>query len=1089
MKALKRIIGVALIAMCIDASAQVSTLREGFINPPQSARPRVWWHWMNGNISKDGIRKDLMWMNRVGLGGVHIFDAGKKTPQVVPQRIVYMTPAWKDCYAYAVNLADSLGMEATMTATPGWSNTGGPWVTPQDAMKKLVWRETTIQGGKRIRLQLPAPYTVSGAFQNMKARGTASQKAYYEDVAILAVKRPADALTLADMGARVTTSGGKASIQMITDGDMTTATTLKPDSVTKNIWLQIALDKPYTIRALVLADGRQHSQWRNKRPAPTKWLEASTDGVHFTKVCDLVLGGAPLTTIDIEPTTARFFRVVWKADKRPITVSQFNLFTTFRVNHAEEKAAFGTPVDLPLYPTPATHQAVAKSDVIDLTEHMDSTGMLTWVAPKGTWTILRFGFSLTGKMNHPASPEATGLEVDKMSAEAVQRYIATYLTTYDDATGGRLGKKGLQNLLIDSYEAGIANWTPLMREEFKARRGYDLRPWMPALTGVIIGSSAETDRFLYDWRHTIGELIETHLYAQIADTMAARGMGTYFESHESCRVYEADGMAVKQKCTIPMGAMWASEPVMRMNDRGETGKQGDIRESASVAHIYGQNLVAAESLTSNGMDGDGLAYSLSPAMLKPVADLEFASGVNRIVIHDSAHQPVDDKIPGQGLEVYGQWFHRHETWAEQAKPWIDYLSRTSFMLQQGHYVADVAYYYGDDNNVTGLFYAEQPKVPATASYDYVNTPALTDQLHYDGSAITTPSGMRYQLFALDANTARLTVPALRKIAAMVEKGMPLCGARPVQTLSLTDDAAEFNQLVTKIWDEARPNVMEHATIAEALTKMGIAPDFSAHPMDSLRFVHRTTPDAEIYWINNRCHRQRSIDATFRISGRRAYLWHPETGQTSTLKATEANGLTHISLNMLPAEAFFVVFTTSEPEVTTSEPEVITANEATTLAGPWKVTFTPRRGTPEQVVMDSLQSLTTSPIESVRHYAGTAVYSQSISISRSQLKSQRLYLDLGRVAHMAQVSVNGQDLGILWHAPYQVDITHALHRGTNTIEVHVTTLWRNRIIGDQQPQCSQRYTYTSYPFYKKDSKLQPAGLLGPVRLLKVPTAAR
>ncbi len=1055
-------------------------MKSGFLNPPQSARPRVWWHWMNGNISNCGIRKDLEWMHRVGLGGVHIFDAGKNTPQVVPDRIVYMTPEWKKCYAFAAELADSLGMEATMTVTPGWSNTGGPWVKPCDAMKKLVWREITVKGGQAVNIKLPEPYTVNGAFQNIKARGTVSNKTYYKDIAVMAV-RTSNMLSLREIGKKVTASSGNFNIDMLTDGDMAKSQNLTADSTGKQAWIKIELNKAYTIKAISLADGRQHSQWRNKRPAPTKWIEASNDGVNFYKICDLVLGGAPLTTIDITPTTARYFRVVWKTDKRPLSISELNLFTAFRVNHAEEKAAFGTPVDLPLYPTPATNEAITSNDIVDITQFTDSTGRLVWKAPKGNWRILRFGYSLTGKMNHPASPEATGLEVDKMSAEAVRRYISTYLASYDFVMHSKEGKNPLTNLLIDSYEAGITNWTPLMAEEFKARRGYDMIPWMPALTGFIIESSEKTDRFLFDWRRTIGELIEQNLYRQIADTMKARNMGTYMESHESCRVYETDGMAVKQYCTIPMGAMWASEPVMHMNDSGETGKQGDIRESASVAHIYGQNLVAAESLTSNGTDGDGLAYSLTPNQLKPAADLEFASGVNRIVIHDSAHQPVDDKIPGQGLEIYGQWFHRHETWAEQARPWIDYLSRTSYMLQQGHYVADVAYYYGDDNNVTGLFYANQPEVPNTVSYDYVNTPALIGQMSYKNGQIITPSGMTYRMLALDKNTERITIPALRHIAKLVDGGIPLCGKRPKQVLSLTDNQEEFDTLVAYIWDRQRTNVFENTSIDAALKAVGIGPDMECNTMDSLRFVHRHTSQAEIYWINNRCYQTRTLNAKFKITGMAPYLWHPETGHISRLAYTIKDGYTHINLHMTPAEAYFIVFRNCDD--TTAEPSTVTPTDTSTivLTNPWTVSFQPGRGAPNKVEMTTLYPLNESTDEGIRYFAGTATYQTTVKLSKPQIHKKQLYINLGKVSALAEIIVNGKNLGTVWHAPFGTEITQAVKSGINNIEIRVTTLWRNRIIGDQQPGCTHRYTYTSYNFYNKDSKLQPSGLLGPVSL--------
>lgn len=1043
---------------------------------------------MNGNISKEGIRKDLLWMSRVGIGGVHIFDAGKNTPQVVKRRIVYMTPEWKDCYAYAVSLADSLGMEVTMTSTPGWSNTGGPWVQPHDAMKKLVWRETTVVGGKAVDIVLPSPYRTTGAYQNMRARGTASKQQYYEDIAVVAVPVSAADLTMAEMGATATSSSNSVSIATLTDGDMAKTDTLRPEEKGKEAWVQIALSHPYTIKALSIKDGTQHSQWRNRRPKSTKWLEASDDGIHFRKVCDIPIGAAPLLTIDIAPTTAKYFRVCFASSRKEILLGELTLHTVYKVNHSAEKAAFATPIDIAEFATPATEAAPTLADVVDLTSLVDENGRLRWSAPKGKWRIYRFGYSLTGKMNHPASPEATGLEVDKLDGEAVKRYLDTFLAYYEDASGGKMGAKGIQNILIDSYEAGIANWTKRMPDEFKARRGYDLVKWLPALAGEVVNSGEETDKFLFDWRQTLSDLIADNLYGQVAKTAKARGMGAYIESHESCRVMIADGMQLKQHATVPMGCMWASEPVMRVADSGETCKQGDIRESASVAHLYGQNIVAAESLTSNGTDGDGIAYSLTPNMLKPVADLELSCGLNRFVIHDSAHQPIDDKVPGQGLEIYGQWFHRHETWAEQARPWVDYLSRSSYLLQQGQNVADVLYYYGDDANVTGLFYYEQPRVPSSYAYDYVNTAALNDQIYGDGGDIASPSGVRYRLLALDKNTQRMTLATLRKLATMVKSGVSICGERPSHSPSLTDDKKEFEQLSNDIWNTGRKNVYTGMSIAEALTAMGVRPDFVCNDMDSLRYVHRTTADGEIYWVNNRSHHARKLQAEFRVQGLTPQIWHPETAKAMDVNFKTGDGVTIVDLQMLPREAFFVVFRPTTQAGAAKAQTVLVERPLKTIDTPWKLTFQPDRGAPAEATLDSLISLSESADEGIRYFAGAVTYTNHVNISSKQLKGGQLWLDLGRVNCLAEVSVNGKPLGTLWRAPFKVDITSAARKGDNIVEIKVTTLWRNRIIGDQQANCKRRYTYTSYPFYKANSKLKPSGLMGPVTLVKAVAAS-
>ena len=386
-------------------------------------------------------------------------------------------------------------------------------------------------------------------------------------------------------------------------------------------------------------------------------------------------------------------------------VAEIVLHTTTRVNRLEEKAAFTPSAEIATFATPDSSDAIPTNDVIDLTSKMKSDGTLEWTAPAGNWVVLRMGYSLLGIENHPASPEATGLEVDKLDAQAVKNYFENYLDQYKNATGGLMGKKGVQYVVTDSYEAGGANWTKNLMAEFAKRRGYDIKPWLPVLTGQIVKSTEASEQFLWDFRKTLGDLMVENHYDQLGDLLHQRGMGRYSESHENGRAMIADGMEVKRKADVPMSAIWTPGPI---NQGDQTGHRADILESASVAHIYGQNLVAAESLTALGVGGS--AWSYSPENLKPTADLELASGLNRFVIHTSVHQPSDQKIPGLGLGPFGQWFTRHETWGEQAKAWTDYLSRSSYLLQQGKFVADVLYYYGEDNNITALFGKKLPEL-------------------------------------------------------------------------------------------------------------------------------------------------------------------------------------------------------------------------------------------------------------------------------------------------------------------------------------------------------------------------------------------
>ncbi|RYD93768.1 MAG: glycoside hydrolase, partial [Sphingobacteriales bacterium] len=530
-----------------------------------------------------------------------------------------------------------------------------------------------------------------------------------------------------------------------------------------------------------------------------------------------------------------------------VPVAELVLHNTDRVDLFEEKAGF--------YPWKEnTHSliktdadAIPTQDVVDLTASMSADGTLNWTPPSGDWVIMRLGYSLTGRNNHPASPEATGLEVDKLDNVAVRKYIDAYLDLYKDATGGQMGAQGLQYMVLDSYEAGHMTWTKAMPEEFLKRRGYDLKPWLPVLTGRVVKSADASEKFLWDFRKTIGELIVENHYEVIGDALKARGMKRYTESHEGGRIYLADGMDVKRKADIPMSAMWTPGSLAGGADE-EVRSEADIREAASVAHIYGQNLVAAESMTSVGN-----AFSWHPEKLKRTADLEMASGLNRFVVHTSVHQPLDDKKPGLSLGPFGQYFTRQETWAEQAKAWTAYLSRSAYLLQQGKFVADIVYYYGEDENVTSLFANQLPDIPEGYNYDFINPHALINLLTVKNGNLVTPSGMSYRVLALDDNAKRMSLPVLRKLRDLVKAGATVTGTMPESSPALSDDPAEFKSIVNEIWNSGNANVFKN-TLGQTLKAMNIAPDFSYEKSTGntkLLYVHRKLNDRDIYWINNR----------------------------------------------------------------------------------------------------------------------------------------------------------------------------------------------------------------------------------------------
>ncbi|MDE3104613.1 MAG: glycoside hydrolase [Acidobacteriota bacterium] len=1106
----------------MPAQQAATGLESGFQTPPETARPRVWWHWMNGNITKEGINADLDWMHRVGIGGFQNFDAALGTPQVVEKRLVYMTPEWKEAFLFATKKADSLGLEMAIAGSPGWSESGGPWVPPSHAMKKVVWGVTQLEGGKPFHGVLNAPPQETGPFGNLAqqdlmgamggSNGVPKVSNFGKDTVVVAYREPAADVPVADLHPTVTTNAGPvADPSVLWDNDLNHSLDFLAAEPGENSWVQYDFGKPQTIQSAVLALGGPANPLAmfigetNQGPM----LQKSDDGVNFTDVVRFPTAGSVQHTMSFAPVTARYLRVVFHelarmsmsqgdidltdfggmpAPKGPAMrhIAEFAVYVTPRVNRFEEKAAFAALPDNYGFATPpvASDAAIPTTDVVDLTGKMQADGTLDWTPPPGRWTVLRMGYSLTGITNHPATPEATGPEVDKLDAADVKDYFTQYLDKYKDATGGMMGKRGLRYVINDSWEAGTQNWTDSMIPEFKKRRGYDPLPWMPVLAGHVVGSAAQSDQFLWDYRRTIAELLAENHYGVLNAELHARGMGQYGESHEEGRATIGDGMEMKRYDDVPMAAMWTQRPGV---NREQFGYDADIRESASVAHIWGQNLVAAESMTASSNP-----WGWCPNTLKPTADKELAVGLNRFVIHTSVHQPLMGKAPGLALGPFGQWFNRNETWAEQAKPWISYLARNSYLLQQGRFVADIAYFYGEDSNVTAIFARSLPEVPTGYNYDFVNFDALAHKLSVKEGALVTESGMRYRVLVLDPYSTHMSLPVLRRVQQLVEAGATVIGKRPADTPSLADDQAEFAKIADAVWGSdgqdrsvGKGRVLQQGTVAEALAKAEVQPDFSfakPRPESEVLFVHRHTPTADLYYIDNRSDKPESIDASFRVTGKAAELWHADTGKIEPASYRMADGRTTVPLQLDAWGTVFVVF--RAPAKSTSR--TLPAMQQTKVAdvdGAWEVKFEAGRGAPATATLDRLASFSENSDPGIKYFSGHATYTKHINVPASAIKAgSKLWIDLGDVANLAEVTVNGKPLGIAWKAPYRIEATGALHVGDNTLEVRVVDLWVNRLIGDAQPNAKQ-YTFTVRDPYKANSRLVPAGLIGPVQLVR------
>mgnify|MGYP000846724799 CR=1 FL=1 len=1071
-----RLLFLGMVSLSLQAHNNGVITYSDFLNPSQETRPRVWWHWLNGNITQDGIRKDIEWMHNVDIGGAHVFDGNMGTPVLVKDRISNMSPEWKACFRLATSLFSSNGMEEAIASSPGWSEAGGPWVKPKDAMKKITWRETYVRGGKTVKIKLPEPFTMTSDFQNVRlnTHNVDIETKFYKDIVVLACKTEDE--SMAQMKAQITASNGTFTLDQLSNTDLSDFQKLTIEKNTPASYINVTFPQAQIIKAISLTTDAQRESWAIKPANCNHCLEYSQDGTNWTWLCDIPDGGVYQQTVSFPAIKARFFRVAFRdpngksTRKTSVKISELVLHSASYINHFEDKAGYYTAYDTDEFTTPE-EQGV--KEVVDITKYMDINGNLIWKAPKGNWKILRIGYNLTGHENAPVTRDEQGLEVDKMDSAAVKTYIEHYLYLFQEASGNRLGKDGVSYLLNDSYEAGQNTWTETLPEEFEKRRGYSLWKYLPVLTGITVDNTDKSEAFLWDWRKTIGELVVENYYEQLDKALKKHGMKRYSESHENGRVYLADGMEVKRHADIPMGAMWI--PKYNFGTSQKIG-EADIRESASVAHLYGQKYIAGESFTTIGMND---AYAFGPSELRPTADLEFASGLNRIVIHESAHQAVET-VPGITMSAIGTWFNRHITWADQAKAWVDYLARTSYMMQQGRNVADIAWYYGENNNVTGLVMTDTPTIPKGYNFDYINSDALLHVLDAkDNRLISNITGNSYSILAIDRNATHMSMGVLRKLDELSKAGITICGYKPKVKSGMEGSDNQFQQLADTIW--SRPNVVEGLNLEATLAKINVFPDFQT-TTDSILYVHHTTDNGEFYWIDNRRNQKVDTRITLRTSnGIQPQIWRAAHGTREQVTAKASSSNTEMAVTLNPHESYFIVFDKDTPAADASI-DMSKQSEVFSLNNPWTVIFQEHRGAPAQTTLEHLASLSENTDPAIKYFSGTAIYTTTFKVSKKQLKTYRnFFLNLGKVSNIAEVFLNGQPLGTYWETPFLIPAGNTLQAGNNTLTVKVTNFWTNRLIGDQQESVKKKITTTSMDFYSAGATLLPSGLIGPVKI--------
>jgi hypothetical protein len=1116
-----------------------------FQHPPAPAKTHVWWHWMNGNISKAGITADLEAMQRVGVGGAQIFNAECGIP-AGPVR--FMTPAWHAMIAHAAREADRLGLELGIHNCAGWTSSGGPWVTPALAMQDVVSSEVRVQGPAHFAEALPQP---------------ATRIAYYRDIAVLAFQTPLDGPLMSERRPKVTASVANFEGGKLMDRDGATVATLPLPKPGAPQYVQFEFAKPFPAQALLVTipGGVDYTADYGLCEAQAQ-LQASADGKKFRTIRPLVLerkmfGPMPVG-FTFAPVCERFYRVVFTrvGERSPrLALAELELLARPRMENLEAKALYTVGVGLKpeKQPVPAAH-FLPRTGVVDLTKQLASDGRLEWDVPAGQWTILRLGHTPTGKGNHPPAEGGYGLECDKLSKAALDAHWAGMMQPVLAAVGPLAGKS-FKNAIIDSYEVGGQNWTPRMREEFQRRRGYDPLPYLPVFSGRVIENAEITARFLFDLRRTISDLFAENYYGRFRELCRAQNLQALMEPYSG----PFDSYQVGAAADLPMGEFWM-----------QRAPNPSVKLAASIGHAYGQRVIGAESFTADPAtefwDKDLFAY-------KALGDLVYCAGINKFVLHRFTHQPWPDRVPGMTMGQWGSHFDRTSTWWEQSRAWFSYCARCQALLQAGRFCADAAYYAGE-NSPSEMPVREklQPSLPAGYDFDQLGSDTLLNA-RVENGRVVLPSGMTYRVLVLPP-AGQYTPRMLRKIKELAEAGATLVGPKPTQSPSLENYPAcdgEVRQLATALWGACdgksitenkcgAGKIIWGQPLSDVFAALRVEPDFACAPTNEpkVAYIHRTTGDAELYFVSNQKPVVQELQCIFRVSGKQPELWHPDTGRMELAAVfREEAGRTIVPLLLDPAGSVFVVFRNaagsrthftatcstpiaSEPDsfpamtITrdpkgnlvpaiwksgvftfhTSAGQVQTLQAGTVpqpreLEGAWELSFPPNWGAPEKITLPKLASWTAHENPGVKYFSGTAGYRKTFDLPADWVAGDKeLMLDLGAVKNLAEVSLNGRDLGILWKPPFRVDISGAARAGENRLEIKVTNLWCNRLIGDEQlpddiewarsgfwahagpeawptwllqgqPRPSGRKTFTTWHYFTKDSPLLESGLLGPV----------
>lgn len=1019
------------------SSVSIATVEDNFMSPPDSIRVAAYWYWLNDNLSPEGAVKDLQAMKKAGITRAQIGMIGIDGLPYGDAK--YNSDLWWETLHQALKTAGELDIEIGIFNCPGWSQSGGPWVKPQEAMRRIVSAQTIVEGPGKQSIELPA---VDGACQDEAV------------IAYPAFTKEAYAQTFS-----IKKTEGQPVAQVM------------------------QLDKPSTLRSVEVKVGTLiNTMAVLKARDGNDWKEIKTFAIDRYNDQNIV-GFEPYAPVIVAIPEAEYNELMLEI--APVGAGQIDVTLSEQPKverTAEKQLAKMCQVPLPMWDFymwgeqpdyTAADWTIDPAKVVVLTNDVKD-GVLTWDVPEGRWVVSRIAMAPTGVTNSPASPEATGLEIDKINKEHLEGHFDAYIGEILRRIPAE-DRKTFRIVVEDSYETGGQNWTDGLAEKFTERYGYSPLPYLPVLQGIPVGSNEMSDRFLWDLRRLVADLVAYEYVGGLKEISNKHGLTTWLENYGHWG-FPSEFLLYGGQSDEVAGEYWSE------------GTLGDIenRAASSCGHIYGKPKIWAESCTAAGNP-----FGRYPYVMKQRVDRFFTEGINASLLHLVIHQLDTPEEPGLAA-WFGNEFNRKNTWFEQLDLFTDYLRRCNYVLQQGRYVADAAYFIGEDApKMTGEC---NPPLPEGYSFDYINADILKNHAKVKDGRLVLDSGMEYSVLVLP-NQDTMRPEMLKCIEKFVKDGLTVVGPAPVCSPSLEGypqaDAA-VREIASTMWtDGAKVTELGKGrvfaagtTMQEVFDAINLRPDLSVPAGEQMPlFIHRTLKDAQIYFIANPTEQAISINPTFRAAtGLQPQLWNPANGTVRTLPQfmpVADNGIT-VPVQLEPLESAFIVFRKDAAPATgtLNYPDYQTVTDLANAT--WNIEFEASRRGPQAITVDSLFDWSQHPDKNMANYSGKAVYTTEFDLA--EVPQTETYVDLGKVMVMAKVKVNGQYAGGAWTYPYRVDITPLLQAGKNTLEVEVVSTWRNRLIGDAALAPEQRVTSVNFDIVTPGEPLQSSGLLGPVKII-------